>query len=78
MMSMQILEYVLLPPLLIHAVRAQTASYSVQSCAAGSPITAVPACDPFLQGKPICPRVGDEASQKACLCKQDVINVIRE
>jgi len=78
MMSMQILEYVLLPPLLIHAVRAQTASYSVQSCAAGSPITAVPACDPFLQGKPICPRVGDEASQKACLCKQDVINFIRE
>ena len=64
--------------LILNLARAQTESYSVTSCIAGSPITAVPACDPFLQGKPLCPGVTNSVGQKSCLCKQEVINSIRE
>lgn len=68
----------LLLALLLRPAKAQTASFSVSACATGSPITAVPACDVFLQGKPFCPGIVDEASQKACICKQDMFNQIRE
>lgn len=74
-------NYYALPQLII-AITSVVAAYTTLgtslTCVPGSPVSAAPSCDFFLESINTCAALTDRQSQRACLCIQNIFNAATE